>query len=272
MKRFFNWIKAIFNRTMDKVEDPDIMLDQAKRDMQQALVGNREKAVQAITQKNRLSSMLDEAKRKSATLENQATTALKQDNREMASVFMREKMNNDAVIAQLQGSYDQAVQTVEQVKVGIKRQEEEVRKKTAEALALKAQWKNAQIQSSISKALEGLNFETEFETGTFGAARERIANAQGEASARQEMLGTSFQGRVMQMEDQARDMEAESELEKLEERLGMRPVMANPQQQVQTVGVNDGGAPMTPDAAADAQARSEAERQLDELEKRLKDG
>ena len=268
MKRFINWLRGIFNRTMDKVEDPDIMLDQAKRDMQQALIGNREKAVQAITQKNRLQSMLEEAKKKSATLESQAATALKQDNREMASVFMREKMNNDAVVTQLQGSYDQAVGTVEQVKVGIKRQEEEVRKKTAEALALKAQWKNAQIQSSISKALEGLNFETEFESGSFGAARERIANAQGEASARQEMLGTSFQGRVMQMEDQARDIEAESELEKLEERLGMRAPIANPEQATQTVAV--GGAAPTPDAAVEAQARSEAERQLDELEKRLK--
>ena len=266
MKRFFSWIKAVFNRTMDKVEDPDIMLDQAKRDMQGALIQNRERAVQAITQKNKLSSMLDEAKKKSATLESQATTALKGGNREMATVFMREKMNNDALVTQLQGSYDQAVATVEQVKVGIKRQEEEVRKKTAEALALKAQWKNAQIQSSISKALEGLNFETEFESGSFGAARDRIATAQGEAAARQEMLGTSFSGRVMQMEDQARDMEAESELDRMEERLGMRPAPA-PVEQTQSVHV--GGSVPAPDAAADAQARNEAEKQLEELEKRL---
>lgn len=266
MKRFLNWFKAVFNRTMDKVEDPDIMLDQARRDMQGAVIANREKAVQAITQKNRLQNMLEDTKKKSTTLEGQAATALKAGNREMASTFMREKMNNDAILTQLQGSYDQAVATVEQVKVGIKRQEEEVRKKTAEALALKAQWKNAQIQSAISKTLEGLNFETEFESGSFGAARERIANATGEASARQEMLGTSFQGRVMQMEDQARDMEAESELEKLEQRLGMRQPIANPASETQAVHV--GGTP-TPDQAADIAARSEAERQLDELEKRL---
>lgn len=263
MKRFINWLKAVFNRTMDKVEDPDIMLDQARRDMQQALVGNREKAVQAITQKNKLSSMLEDAKKKSATLESQATTALKQGNREMATVFMREKMNNDALITQLQGSYDQAAATVEQVKVGIKRQEEEVRKRTAEALALKAQWKNAQIQSSISKALEGLNFETEFDSGSFGAAKDRIATAQGEAAARQEMLGTSFSGRVMQMEDTARDMEAESELDKLEERLGIRPAAAPVVEQTVSVGGRSA------DPVAEAAAKSEAEKQLEELEKRL---
>src|SRR5271166_973435 len=101
MRRFLNWLKGLFNRTMDRIEDPDVMLDQARRDMQGALIGNREKAVQAITQKNRLQAMLEEAKKKSDTLESQAATSLKSGNREMASVLMREKMNNDQVVKQL---------------------------------------------------------------------------------------------------------------------------------------------------------------------------
>ena len=69
MKRFINWLKGLFNRTMDQLEDPEIMLDQAKRDMQTALQQNQEKAVQAITQKNNLEAMLNEQKRKSESLE-----------------------------------------------------------------------------------------------------------------------------------------------------------------------------------------------------------
>lgn len=254
---------------MDKVEDPDIMLDQAKRDMQGALVANREKAVQAITQKNRLQGMLEDHKKKSAQLETQASMALKQGNRELAVSFMREKMNTDAVVTQLQGSYDQALATVEQVKVAIKRQEEEVRKKTAEALAMKAQWKNAQIQNSISKALEGLTFENQFEG--FGAVKERINDATSEANARQEMFGTSIQGKIMEMDDKSRDMEAESELEKLEERLGMKTSPATTTvDATQSVSVGTGDVPAGP--GAESVPVSEAEAQLDELEKRLKGG
>ena len=113
MRRFFNWIKAIFNRAMDKVEDPDIMLDQARRDMQAALIANREKAVQAITQKNRLGQMLEEQRKKGEQLEAQASMALKQGGREIALQLMREKMNVDATIAQLQTSYDKASTVVE---------------------------------------------------------------------------------------------------------------------------------------------------------------
>lgn len=220
MKRFLRWLKALFNRGMDKLEDPEMMLEQAQRDMRQALTANREKAVQAITQKNRLQQMVDENERKSAQLEQQATSALRQGNRDLARQFLREKTAVDSNLEGLKANLAQAVETVESVKTAIKRQEQEVRTKTAEALALKAQWKQAQIQTSISKALEGLTFESEYE-GSFAAARDRIKDKQAEAAARQEMLAGSVQGKMMQMEDQAMDYAADEELRKLEERLGM---------------------------------------------------
>lgn len=264
MKRFFRWLKAIFNRGMDRLEDPDIMLDQARRDMQDTLIQNREKAVQAITQKNRLQMMHDEAAKRSSQLEAQATVALKQGNRDLARQFIREKANNDATVQTLSASLVQATTAVEQVKIAIKRQEEEVRKKTAEALAMKAQWKQAQIQNSISKALEGLTFENQLES--FGAAAERIKDAQSEASARNEMMSNSIQGKIMQMEDQAMDLQAESDLQALEEKLGMGAPA--PVQQTQQVslggGTSDVALPPTPAVPA-----SEVDAQLAELERRV---
>jgi len=168
-------------------------------------------------------------------------------------------------VTTLQQSYDGAAATVDQVKIAIKRQEEEVRKKTGEALALKAQLQQAQIQNSISKALDGLTFENQFEG--FGAAQEKIRGAQSEAAARQEMFGQSLQGKIMGMEDKARDMEAESELDKLEARLGLKPAAAPTVDQTQTVSVNTAG--VAPAAGTTGPTTSEAEKQLEELEKRL---
>ncbi|MCH7904847.1 MAG: PspA/IM30 family protein [Armatimonadetes bacterium] len=249
MKRFFRWIKALFHKTMDNLEDPEVMLDQARRDMQEALVQNREKAVQAITQKNRLQQMLDHSEAKSVQYEAQASTALQQGNRELARQFLREKAANDTVLATLKQTLSQAVETVEAVKSAIKRQESEVRKKTAEALALKAQWKQAQIQTSISKALEGLTFEAEYE-GSFASAKDRIQEKQAEAAARGEMLSGSVQGKMMDMEDQAMDYAAEAELRKLEEKLGI----AGPGVETQI---------------QDPEVEAEIETELEQLEDRL---
>jgi phage shock protein A len=272
MGRFFNWIKALFNRGMDKLEDPDIMLDQARRDMQAALSGNQEKAIQAITQRNQLEKLLQDQQAKSAALEKNAETALKQGDRDTARAFLREKANADANIQGLQVTYDQASKTVESVKTAVQRQREEVQKKTAEALALKAQWKQAQIQNSIAKALDGLTFENQFEG--FGAAQEKIRTAQSEAAARSEMQSESLYSKVTAMEDKTKDYEAEDELQKMEARLGLnQPAPAATTTSAattdQTVAV--GGTPATPlDPAKEAALSSEADKQLDELEKRIK--
>lgn len=247
MKRFFAWLRALFGRTMDSLEDPEVMLDQARRDMQSTLTANREKAVQAITQRNRLQQMLDESTKKSAQLEAQASTALRQGNRELAKQFMREKASNDATLETLRTTLAQAAETVDQVKVAIKRQEEEVKKKAAEALALKAQWKQAQIQESIGKALEGLTFENEYE-GSFASAKDKIKDKQASANARNEMMAGSIQGKMMEMEDATMDFAAEEELKKLEEKLGL-------------------GAPEIQNVATTT--TDDLDSQLDELEKRL---
>jgi len=224
MSRFFNWIKALFNRMMNKLEDPDLMLEAARRDMQDTLRANKEKAVHAIAQRNNLAAMVEDLERKSANLENQAVMAVKQGNRDLARQLLREKANYQNSLESLKTSLATASQTVDVVKVAIRQQEEQVRRKTAEALAMKAQYKQAQIENSINKALEG--FTTEAQFGTFEAAAERIREAKSEAAARQELMAESIHGKVMQMEDKAVDYAAEEELRRLEERLGM----ASPQE------------------------------------------
>ncbi len=254
MKRFFAWVKALFNRGMDKLEDPEMMLDQARREMQANLTGNREKAVQAIAQRNRLQQIYDEQNQKSAMLEKQAATALQQGNRDLARTFIREKQTVDGGLESLKSSLDQASETVENVKVAIRRQEEEVRKKYSEALALKAQWKQAQIQSSITKALEGLTFDNEYE-GSYAAAKDRIKDKMAEATARQEMFGGSIAGKTMQMQDMAMDGQADEELAKLELKLGLAT------------------APKVTENAPAVEVSAEGvDNALDALEKRINDG
>jgi phage shock protein A len=204
---------------MNKLEDPDLMLEGARRDMQDTLRANKEKAVHAIAQRNNLAAMVEDLERKSVNLDNQAVMAVKQGNRDLARQLLREKANYQNSLESLKVSLATAGQTVDVVKVAIRQQEEQVRRKTAEALAMKAQYKQAQIENSINKALEG--FTTEAQFGTFEAAAERIREARSEASARQELMAESIHGKVMQMEDKAVDFAADEELRKLEERLGM---------------------------------------------------
>jgi phage shock protein A len=52
---------------------------------------------------------------------------------------------------------EQAIETTEAVKVAIKREEEKIRQKTIEALALKAQWKVLEVERSLTRLHAELN-------------------------------------------------------------------------------------------------------------------
>jgi phage shock protein A len=233
MKRFFTWLKALFNALMYKVEDPMIMIDQAKRDMQESLVKNRERAVQAITQRNNLAAMVKNAEKEIERNKAQAAMALKQRSQytegtpeytkfhQLALQFAKTLAVNEAQLVELKQAEAGANASCDNVKKAIERQESEFKKKLAEASALKAQYKSAEVQNAIAKALEEVNFENINEG--FGQAGEKIQNMQSEAAARNEMLNESLAGKVAELEEATADVEAESALANLEKQLGFAP-------------------------------------------------
>ncbi len=252
LARLWRYLVAWVTGKVEQLEDPEVLLDQARREMQEMLARNRERAIQAITQKNLLQAEVDKLERRVRELERNVELALQQGKRDLALQLIREKKAQESALESLKASLQQAIETVESVKQAIRRQEEEVRVRTAQALALKARWKQAQIQTAINKALEGITIESL--ESSWGAAEQRIQHAEAEAAARQEMAAQSLQGRVAALQDAQLDAEAEEELRRIEERMGLRP--ATTEQPVQ---------PTVQASVADADVLKE----LEELERKL---
>lgn len=250
--RIWRYFKALLMGKLDELENPEVLLQQAARDMRENLASNRQKAVTAITQKNNLKAMLDEQEKKVAQLQAQAEVAVKKNERDLARRILREKLTYEETMTQTRASYEQAVEASEAIKVAIRRQEETVRQRTAEALAKRAQWKQAQIQIEIDKALNGLTFEDE--SSAWERAGEKIRTAQSEASARAELAQASIQAKIAQLQDDTVDAQADKALQELEQQMGTTTTTTQGQP---TVNVGQGG------------QMSDVERELAELESRL---
>ncbi len=248
--RIWRYLKALFLGKLDELENPEILLQEAAREMRENLAANRQRAVTAITQKNNLKALMDEQEKRISQLEAQAELAVKRGDRELARRVLREKLTFQQTLEGTRASYEQAVQASEAIKVAIRRQEEHVRQRTAEALAKKAQWKQAQIQIEIDKALNGLTFEDE--SSAWERANEKIRTARSEASARAELAQASIQAKIADLQDDAVDVEAEKALQELEQRVGGASVAG---EQVVQVG--------------QSAQMSDVERELAELESRI---
>jgi len=261
---------------LDEMEDPELMINETLREMKENQIKNRELAVQAITQKNNLQAEVDKLERSVTDLENKATRSLQSGNRELAKTFLREKSIQEQTLTTMQTSLAQASEASEKVKIAIKADEERMKIRAAEALAMKTQMKQAQIQIEINKALDGLQFsDTEQE---WNKAGDRITSMQSEANARAEIASTSVESRMREIEVSQMDVEADRQLEALEAKLAMGGNPASRYnttevQQVQTVG---GGGSATSSSStasngngASAAPESDIDRQLRELESRL---
>ncbi|MEJ5253002.1 MAG: PspA/IM30 family protein [Chthonomonadetes bacterium] len=219
LKRFFRYIRALFSSLLGQVENPEVILEHAREELQENLLRNKERAVQAITERNRLRGEAEKLERACIDLERRAEMALRKGDRELAKQFLLEKASYTRSLEAVKQALAQAEEVVEQVKIAIKRDEERVRQKTAEILAQKARWKSAQIQSSINKALEGMSVDDV--SRDLERVEDKISRAEAEAQARAEMARESVVGRMAQLDDYAANQAAEEELAKLELRLGI---------------------------------------------------
>jgi len=253
--RIMRYLKGLLGFKLDQLEDPEILLQQAQQEMREAQAKNRERAVQAITQKNNLQALVDQTQKMVNNLQAKAEIALKNGDRDLARQLLIEKGQYDGTLESTKVSLQQALETTEAVKTAMRREEERIRAKTAQALSMKAQWKQAQIENSMNKALEGMSADGTDQA--FERAAAKISNARSEGQARTELARESLSGKLAGLDDVQASSNADTELAQMEQRLGLAPKPA-----ATSVSI-------TPKAPV---AGSDIDRQLQELEARVGGG
>jgi phage shock protein A len=226
--RIWRIIKGWLLIGVEKAEDPEVILTEAKERMDRELAKAKEAAVQAIGQRNLLRGMLADQEKRVRDLDAQARAALKSGQEDLARQILVEKANVQKTIESLNAQLTQAEQASAAVKENIRAMEEQVRQRAAERLALIAGWKQAQIQEKLNAALGGLSMDTSSQA--FDRAAERVREAQAKNEARLEIASTDLNSRISQLKSTAASQEAEDELAALKAEMGLLP----PAQQEET--------------------------------------
>lgn len=132
-------------------DDPEYLLSEAQRQMREVHARNRERAVQAITQKNNLQFMLDDARAKRETMRAHLVAAEVQGDVVSMARYREEVEQWEQCVRDLEENYAKAVNATEAVKEAIRTEEEAIRRKTVEAVSLQAQWRLVQVERKISR-------------------------------------------------------------------------------------------------------------------------
>lgn len=206
---------------VEKAEDPEIILTEAKEAMERELARAKESAVTAIAQRNRLRQMLDDEGNRVKELEAQARAAVRAGDDELARALLVEKANHDKTVESLSGQLAAAEQSAAAVKESIRALEAQVREKAAERLRLIAGWKQAQIQEQLNKALSGVSLEGNMQA--FERASTKIQELQAKAEARLEVGQTDLNTRVQKLQSTVASQQADDQLQSLKQEMGLLP-------------------------------------------------
>jgi len=157
-------------------DDAETLLQLAQAQMREAQAKNRERAVQAITQKNNLQALVDQTQKTVSRLEEQAEAARQRGDAEREQDLLAERGQYLLTLTQTQASLASAIETTEAVKTAMRREEERIRAQTAQALAMKAQQRQAQIELAIEKSRLGMT--TSYASDLFERAQAKIQQTQ----------------------------------------------------------------------------------------------
>jgi len=206
---------------VEKAEDPEIVLTEAKEAMERELAKAKESAVTAIAQRNRLRQMLADEQKQLADLEAKARAAVRAGDDELARALLVEKANHDKTVESLGTQLAAAEQSAASVKESIRALEAQVRERAAERLRLIAGWKQAQIQEQLNKALSGVSFDDHVQA--FERASTKIQELQAKADARLEVGQSDLTTRLSKLQTTVVQQQADDQLQALKQEMGMLP-------------------------------------------------
>lgn len=208
-KRFRDLTLSNINALIDKAEDPIKMTDQYIRDMQNDLE-DAEKAVAAqIAIEKKFKALYEEQEALVKKREEQAHTAAKAQNIDLARRALEEKKNAEAKLVEYKTSYDQNKAAADNLRAKLEEMRKQLTEMKNKRETLVARYNAAKAQSEINKAMSGFNSDT----AAAGMKRmeEKMLQAEAQAEASNEMHG---KGKSLdeEFESLGRDQEVEDEL------------------------------------------------------------
>lgn len=150
-------------------DDPESLLERAQAEMRELHARNRDRAVRAITQKNNLQQLVDDTQKRVDTLQQNADLADSRGDTETADKLRSEAASFLQTLEQTSVSLTQAIAAAESVKEAIRHEEQRIRLKTSQAMALRTQWKALQLQQELVRAARAAREQTA--EGTFPRER-----------------------------------------------------------------------------------------------------
>lgn len=187
-KRISDVITANLNDLVDRVEDPERMIKQLIREMEENIHSAREGVIDAVASEKQLAKELDNQRRQAGEWHERARRALESDNEALAREALMRKKEHDGIVANLETSWESARRTSERLKTQLRALEMKLEEARLKKGSLVARQRAAQARAQMDQVHD--RFQTGLDLdNSFGRMTDKVGEMEARMEAREELYG-----------------------------------------------------------------------------------
>lgn len=206
-KRISDVLAANLNDLVDRVEDPERMIKQLIREMEENINSAREGVIDALASEKQLARELEHQRRQAEEWHGRARLALESGNEALAREALLRKKEHDGIVANLQASWEASRRTGERLKTQLRALEMKLEEARLKKGSLVARQRAAQARERMDRVTD--HFQAGLDLNhSFGRMADKVGDMEARMEARAELYGE-----FSQVEREFLQMEVDSEVE-----------------------------------------------------------
>ena len=212
-------LRSIFGGIIESTEDPEKILNQTIRDMRDRIPELNNSVAQVMANERLIAKNKDRLETQVIEFDNKIKAAIKANRDDIATAFIGQLQQAQLDLSRTNQQLDYATRASQQA---IKMRDNyrlQMERRTAEAMRLINQSKQAKMQEQIAQTMA--SFQLGDDASTFEEMREKIDRRSATAEAKLQLGSSSVDNQMQEIEREALDMQLQDKLLEYKQQMGL---------------------------------------------------
>jgi phage shock protein A len=214
-------MRALFGGIVEKTEDPERILQQTIRDMRDRVPELNNSVAQVMATEKLLAKNKERLEAQVVDLDSKIKASVKMGRDDIATAYIGQLQQAQVDLQKTSQQLEHATLASKQAVKARDNYVLQMQKRSAEAMQLINQSKQAKLQEQLAQTME--TFQLGDDASTFNEMRERIDRRAAAAEAKMQLGAASVDTQMQEIEREAMDMQLQDKLLEYKREMGLLP-------------------------------------------------
>jgi phage shock protein A len=214
-------MRALFGGIVEKTEDPELILQQTIRDMRDRVPELNNSVAQVMATEKLLAKSKERLEAQVIDLDSKIKASVKMGRDDIATAYIGQLQQAQVDLQKTSQQLEHATSASKQALKARDNYVLQMQRRTAEAMQLINQSKQAKLQEQLAQTMETFNLGDD--ASTFGEMRDKIDRRAAAAEAKMQLGAASVDSQMQDIEREAMDMQLQDKLLAYKQEMGLLP-------------------------------------------------